>query len=90
MFIIYSEPEFVGRDSCYKLLPQHFFVNFQIKSIKLCNELKVAATNLTEPKFSETDPKKNSLERFHKGRVKVSYSFRKGPVIRQVQKIPIG
>ena len=49
MFIIYSEPEFVGRDSCYKLLPQHFFVNFQIKSIKLCNELKVGATDLTEP-----------------------------------------
>ena len=49
MLIIYSEPEFVGRDSCYKLLPQHFFVNFQIKSIKLCNELKVGATDLTEP-----------------------------------------
>ena len=49
MFIIYSEPEFVGRDSCYKLLSQHFFVNFQIKSIKLCNELKVGATDLTEP-----------------------------------------
>ena len=31
MLIIYSEPEFVGRDSCYKLLPPTFLCELSNK-----------------------------------------------------------